>query len=422
MKHLQAEFFIAQGITLVQLKMLEHQRVSQQILNSLENAVSGKITQLIPKDRLIKDLEYVESRLKENQKLPIDFYHENPLHIFKYSQIRASLYGNRLLLELIIPVIERQKYTIYKIIPIPISINNATVIIEQSTKYIAMNNDDSQYIPISETEFRDAKFNLYGEKILKPAENVHLDYSHNCETNLFKSPDLDTIQKYCNLKVIPTSNYFISLHSNNNFYVKISSPFYIIEFCPGNISTTHRLSDDGIITLGKECRMVSDKISLRPQNNYKIETGDLIFITNISADVYNIFATKLNFSLLSFTPQYKKEILIQDHIPQFNRLYREAERIINRAARNKQWDDFSFESSNTSSFLYTLIFLGILIIISLIIVISWFFYNRFFKVATWVKLAQVLENKNKKIPELFIRNISLTPLPSNNGGYETPRE
>lgn len=164
---LHSDIVFTQGITIMKLIIMEHQRVLQQILHSLEDVVAGKITQLIPKEKLSEDLRHIETLLKENQKLPIDFNVENPLHIFKYSKIATSLYGNRLLLEVTLPIVERDTYTAYKVIPIPTNINNNTIIINPSRHYVLIN---STYIsaPISSSvKFRKCSRKSNEYRILK---------------------------------------------------------------------------------------------------------------------------------------------------------------------------------------------------------------------------------------------------------------
>lgn len=62
-----------EGITMIKMLETEHRRLTSHILGCLEDTVSGRITQLIPKDKLTEDLVQVSKFLKEDQMLPIDF-------------------------------------------------------------------------------------------------------------------------------------------------------------------------------------------------------------------------------------------------------------------------------------------------------------------------------------------------------------
>lgn len=67
-KWLDTEVAMTESITMIKLLESAHQRLMTQIMGCLEDTVSGKITQLIPKDRLVNDLVRVAKFLKKDQK------------------------------------------------------------------------------------------------------------------------------------------------------------------------------------------------------------------------------------------------------------------------------------------------------------------------------------------------------------------
>lgn len=203
---------IIELVQIIQSMIIQHRRLSELIIKCVENAINGKISQLVPIKSLSNDLSIIERELPEYQKLPVNLQNENPLHIFKHSSITASLFGKRLLVEITLPVIERELFTVYKLMPIPTVINNSfNVIILPSMDYFLLNNIGNEYIPITETEFSTSVFNINHEKIIKPAENVHLDYHESCELNIFMNPNKEIISRLCNLKIIPRKITLIQL-------------------------------------------------------------------------------------------------------------------------------------------------------------------------------------------------------------------
>lgn len=407
LKFVQAEVVFTEGTSLAKLIIMEHQRISQQILRCLEDVVSGKITQLIPKNKLTSDLLEIETHLRENQKLPIDFNIENPLHIFKYSKISASLYGDRLLMEVTIPIVERESYTVYKIIPIPTTINNVTIIINPATNYVLMNDEQKEYIPITPKEFTGGKFNLRGERIIKPAENARIEYSQNCEISIFMNPTKDTIAKFCDIKVIPTSNYFISINSNDMFYAKINKPLIITEYCRGKAAQNHEIIESGLLQLSKECRIVTDKISLRPRANFRFESKDIIVLANSTQNTtFESISERINFIMNISIPQIDDNVLIQDYTTDYNNLFAKAEKIIEISKMNAKWDEIHYSNVNNNKKTYIFVIILILIMVIIMGILIWYFYSKFFKLETWVKLAKVLGRGNtEEIPKLFVHNI-----------------
>lgn len=97
-----------------QLIIMEHQRLSSQILNNVENAITGKISKLIPLEILTKDIGKLAQMLEDNQRMPIDIQQEDILHIFKFSTTRAALikknYLYQLSKELNIHCIDQSQY------------------------------------------------------------------------------------------------------------------------------------------------------------------------------------------------------------------------------------------------------------------------------------------------------------------------
>lgn len=415
MKYIDTELIFSQGIMMAHLIATEHRRISEKILHCLEDIVTGKITQLIPKERILKDLAEIQSHLKENQKLPIDFNIENPLHIFKYSQVSASLYDNRLLLEVMIPIIEREVYTVYKIIPIPTLIENNTIIINPSSHYMLLNNQAEEYISISDREFLKAKFNLHGERIITPAENAHINYNDNCEIIIFRSPNKKLLSKYCDVKIIPTSNYFVSLNNNDMFYVQISKPILVTEYCHKKPSSFQEIKSSGLLQIDRECRVVTDKVSLRPRTNYRFDSRDLIMLTNTTQQTtFEAIFDKIKLIATIDIPKINDNVLIQDYTIDFNRLVDKADSLIEKARIENKWKDL--EGKNKRSLHYSLVISIIcsLIIIVLVVILVWYIYKKFFSIGIWIKLANVLGKKDvDKIPELFVRNVGLNVEHSN---------
>lgn len=404
-KEMNAEMVFQQGVSLANILISIHRRVSQQILHCLEEVVSGKISQLIPKDRLTQDLIHVGTFLKENQRLPIDFNIENPLHIFKYSQVSASLFGKRLLLEVTIPIVERETYTVYKIIPIPTRINNNTVIILPSSHYILLNNEAKEYIPITSKEFNKGMYNLHGEKIIKPAENARLDYEDNCEISIFLRPSAKSLSKSCEVKVIPTSNYFISLNNNDLFYVQISKPTIITEYCHKKPSKFQEIKENGLLELNKECRVVTDNISLRPRNNYKFESEEIITLSDSTQNTtFEVILNKLNFIFNGTIPEIKDNILIQDYSSDYNNLIDKAEKLIDKSKMVANYKNLNYKliEKTQDSYIFTSVL--VMIVIAIIIIVVWYLYSKFFSISTWVKLANRLNGEN--IPKLFVRTVN----------------
>lgn len=403
---LDTEVAMSESMTMIKMLESEHKRLTTQIMRCLEDTVSGKITQLIPQDKLINDLVQVSKFLKEDQKLPIDFIIENPLHIFKYSQIVSTLYGDRIMMEVNIPIVERGIYTIYEIIPIPTTVGINTVIIRPSTRYVLLNDGQKEFIPITTREYFKSKFNLQGERIVKPAENAIIDFSQSCEISIMMQPKIETLKRYCDIKTIPSSNYFVSINSNDAFYLSITKPLLVTEYCRHLPARPHEIKESGILVINKDCRVVTDKISLRPRNNYRYDSKQIITLTNHTTDItFEAMVERLKRSNSILTPKGDDNVLIQDSSNDFDSLIEKANKLIEKNESDNKWNSIKYETVYASNKSYVFTTFIALVIIALIVAVAWYFYSKFFKVDTWIKLADVLGRGNPdRVPHLFIRN------------------
>lgn len=308
-------------------------------------------------------------------------------------------------MEITIPIVEREIFSAFQIIPIPVVVNNATMVIRPSTQYVLLNNDAKEYIPITDNEFISSKFNLRGERIIQPAENSYLDFSHNCEIGILMNPQRANILKYCDIKLVPTLNYFISLNNNDLFFLRISKKVTLIEYCPNSQPNFFEYTKSGHLTLNKDCRVVTDKISIRPRSNYRFDSSEVITLANHSHNaiyegIFDHMQLNFNISL----PDLHENILIQDHSGDYNKLVQKADKLIVKAKLERKWSEIRSNNIAVTKFSFGFTTFMALLIISIIIATVIYFYKKFFNIDTWEKLAEVLGRKHAdRIPQMFVR-------------------
>lgn len=93
----------------------------QDLMETLQNSIDGKISKVIPADRLEDKLKYIQLNMGMDKKLPVDIERESVYHLYKIVSIKVTLINEKILIELNIPVVERENYTsfICKAIPTP---------------------------------------------------------------------------------------------------------------------------------------------------------------------------------------------------------------------------------------------------------------------------------------------------------------
>lgn len=399
-----AQIAILEASSLVQTLMFEHQQISHQILRSLESAMSGKINHLITVNTLIKDLYFIHRTLPHSQMLPIDFSSENPLRIFEYTKTDASLFGQRLLLRITLPILERQQYSIYEFIPIPTFLENKAIIINPSNRYMVMS--DTEYIPISAHELENNKYTINNERIISPSENSYLNIYQNCELNIFRAPKEKTITDLCDIKLIPNMNYFISINHHDLFYVAIKNPITVTEYCDGKTMKTYEINKSGKLILEKGCKVTTESISIRPRSNYRLYSNEQLIISNHSRNItLRAFTKKIEFAKNISIPGFDKDIIIKDFTGDFQKLAQESEKLYEQSFWETKINEIHYDNVNRSYFIYWVIGIVIVAIIIAISILCLYIYLKFYNVNTWIKLADVLGTRNlNEVPKLFIQN------------------
>lgn len=409
---------ITKSIDIIQFMILEHQRISKQLIESLQHSGSGKITQLVPIQRLKNDLAFIEGNLKEDQKLPINIDRENPLHIFKFTTVTAALYNNELIVHITIPIIEIEHYTLYKIIPIPTNVNGTQAIILPTTRFVVINNKNNAFTPISHDEYYNSKINVAGEQILKPAENSYSDYTKNCELNILINPNKDIIEKTCNIQVMPSSNFIVSVNNNNLYYVSIVTPTVVLEHCYRKPSTTHEINKSGILLIEEGCHIIVDKVHIRSRNNYKTDFGKTALLTLPDRTIFTtvkILLDRISTKNMTMLPTSSETVLIRDDVSDYDRLIKDADTLIEMADFDIQLRDIKF--NDILSFIGSITVSGLVFTIGLI-TLCYYLYKKFFSQDLWTKLSTHFAATGF-IPKLFIDRIfPATPmLPSHANHY-----
>lgn len=338
--------------TMIEILYNEHQFLTNQILKLLQGAISGQVTHLIPLDSLSEDLINLEKSLPDKLKLPINVYKENALNIFKFSTTRAAIYRNRMLIEINIPRVDRETYSAFEIIPIPIKINNSSSIILPSISYILINQITSDYIPIDKIEYTSAISNFDGTKIIRPSNNIFHDFQYNCEMNIFLNSSIPVESEICNIKTIPNSNIFIPINDINQYFLSLSSPITLNEFCYGRVMKKYAFNSSGFLTIPENCRINSKSITIRSKLSSKIEKTTIIPLSsNFTSNL------TLEDSLKTYDKNYKQiisspdlpQILIQDITRDFNRLIEKAGENIIQAQKTPELSPFTILAYDFSS-------------------------------------------------------------------------
>lgn len=97
--------------------MIDHNKLSGIIMEILTDDIHGKITEIIAEGELKATFHDIEMGLEPEKKLPNNLENENIYNILKIMSMKSSVISNRIIIELKIPIISDNIYTIYKSVP-----------------------------------------------------------------------------------------------------------------------------------------------------------------------------------------------------------------------------------------------------------------------------------------------------------------
>lgn len=390
-------------VNVVTLMIIEHGRLSKQILRLLEETIQGKISQLIQPTELKRDLTIIRNKLHEQQMLPIDLDHETALHAFKFASARAALYENRVLIEFTLPVIERDKFTIHEIIAVPLIIDQKIMLIDQSFVMFLLNEAATQYIPLRRDELSRAKINNVGEYIISPELDTHFVRDDSCEMNIMLNPFRKYIEKTCSIRIIPTTTYFTTISPNDLYYVCTNEPIKIQEHCNGKSMSVHILKESGTLKLESNCRVNTNKLSLRTKTNYRMENFEIFEITNHAKNLtMSIFKEKAG-DTISLPPLLDAEpILIQDQERDYDKLIEMGNRMAHEQKYKFDFERMKYDTSWKVGWATILMFILAVIVAGAFALCV---YKKVFNLGNWMIFLKKFGDESGTIPKVFVRNI-----------------
>lgn len=331
---------IAQIATLV---IMDHNSLAKDLMDTLQNSLDGKISNLVPVKTIREDLKKISLLLTKRQKLPIDINQENTYHLYKVMTVRSTLINKKMLIEIGIPIVEDEKFKLFKAIPIPTSIFNNLVILQPNSKYFLANIENLEYIPLDEEELSNCKHTFDNSLICTPYSPVFRN-KDICELGILTTANLDKICETCSFKIIPRANYMIQINHQDQYYCFVDTLFKIVTNCENNALKIDILNSSGILKIEPNCIITTDELKIRSHNvKYFNDTNVIIPRHNLSAltnqKLYNL-TKNITHSITS----NDNIILIQDHAIEFEKLIQESEDIIDKENNRIAFEEIHYDS------------------------------------------------------------------------------
>lgn len=262
MKEVQLELTEQSLIQIAQLLFSEYYRIFGQIRRTLADARNGKVNELIPKQQLTDDLTHLIEILPSHQRLPIDPNREDIFHIFKFSSIRSTLFAQKLMVEVNIPIAEKERYFLFKAIPIPMRVINVNVITTVYSTFFLLNWERTKYIPMSMQQMDNGVLLSNGDMIYKPTVTTLLKSNDICEWQILINGS--NVQGACQLAPFPNRDVIMTVLENQLLFMSFEKSTMIYETCNDTHFDELNVQGRGTIKLDTNCIFKTDHFMVRP--------------------------------------------------------------------------------------------------------------------------------------------------------------
>lgn len=285
----------------------------------LQDTMNGNLRDLLTVDQIRRNiLEVAEAIDGDNMILT-----QNNLEFQTMISIKAGLVNRKLLIEVVIPVVNRDSYKLTKVTTLPITINNQTIFIDTENRNYLINEEIAEYIPISDSELQKCK-KLTGRRLIcTPQTEAYIRDENICESKILFGGEINNILRKCNFKHIRYANYIKHL-DENTYYIFTTGTLNLVEKCPHEEPRTSNISGIGILKMSSNCDIRLDGMKISTRNTKVFEN-----ITTIESP-YQF--SKISPSNLKFLETQGQEVKLPklsfiDYDRDFQRLIETAEQL-----------------------------------------------------------------------------------------------
>lgn len=251
--------FLDEVIQLITLSFFEYSKLTDEILNTLENNNNLNIMHLLGLNNILDGISKLDEYLIESEKfIPFSGEKLNPTELLKISKTSIELSSQQITVHLNVPLTKKSQ-PLLKIFPVPIKMRGGEVgIIKNEKRYITYDNES--YTTFNRPEINSCNALLNGKVI---CETSTARSSKDClgEILLYNS------SKLCEFVKIKTQNYLIRI-DERTFYSVNFNPIEIEVFYKNGSHKKINMYNNGWLTVGENVSMTmkDDTWELNPSN------------------------------------------------------------------------------------------------------------------------------------------------------------
>lgn len=281
-------------------------QIQDTILDTITDINQGQFSlHLLSPEQLKNELNIISGQISKELSLPIDNIETDLSKIYKLLKIKSSMTRRHLLFELSFPLISRDNYEIYKLIPVPHKVENHVMEIVTKTEYLAINLRKDKYLTLSIDELQQCIENKEYHLCMLQKPIYHL----NAEE---KFCVLDTNER-CKMKRSVCENQWIPLSSTTKYLYFVCTSTSLMVLCENEPISRMNINQTGIISLEDNCEIKGKDFTLiTHEYPHKLNTMNVrpSIIIPVISDINNVF----NLSIPEYREHTEAEIKINNSL------------------------------------------------------------------------------------------------------------
>ncbi len=248
------------------MTMMRIQELQNKMLDIILDTQHGKFNPvLLPPTYLLDELKYIRSNIPANVIIP-DIINGNLADFYNLMTVKTRITEHNIIFSVKIPLPDVELHEIFKLIPLPISYQEESLLITPSSDYLIINNHRDHFYPLNENELSLCSQTTDEIKICKPHNpifNVQTNVS-KCEVALINhKPDF---YQYCTMHIYSRTPKWVQLSKPNSWIYAMDAEYPIDIVCNSRIINSTIIKGQGIIYLNSGCLLKQNGLTIAARN------------------------------------------------------------------------------------------------------------------------------------------------------------
>lgn len=249
--------------SLATLIAFEHERVTRTIKDTLKNTLRGEFTELISFEQFMSDIREVADDMDESSFMIMNKMRD----LQEVVQIQGTILRKRMIIEITIPILNKNIYQLNQIVTLPMRHNDGTIILSVDNYHYLVNKETRIFAPIYTTDLQNCRHIFNNSLLCFPQTEMYFENEKICESNILFGHEIKSIIESCNYQHIADTNYIKRL-TDNSYYVSLKETIGVRENCIKQPTTSHTINGTGILRMNLNCEIILNNMKISTKNTH----------------------------------------------------------------------------------------------------------------------------------------------------------